>query len=165
MKCHACGNAEVVSEVGVHEYVEARLPYPVVLSAIPVLRCPACGEESVTIPDPEGLHEILCLHIVMANRALLPGEIRFLRRYLDKSADAMAALMGVDAKTLSRWENGRQKMGAVAERLIRVIVGNHLRLANKASPETIFPALRSDMVSQPNAVTLTPAGRHWREAA
>ena len=165
MRCPACSQADVVNELGVTEYPEARLPYPVVLQGVPIQRCPACGDVSVSIPDPEGLHEVLCRHIVTVNRALLPGEIRFLRRFLDRDAGAMAALMGVDAKTLSRWENGKQKMGAVAERLLRVIVANHLRVKDRGFPEKLFPALRDEVVARPEALTLTQAERGWREAA
>lgn len=165
MKCPECHRAELVNEIGVTEYGEAKLPYTVVLQGVPVQRCPACGEMLASIPDPEGLHEVLCRHIVRVNRALLPGEIRFLRRFLDRSAEDMAALMGVDAKTLSRWENGKQKMGTVAERLIRVIAANHLRIKDRAFPEKLFPELRDEVVAQPDPVRLAQADRGWQEAA
>jgi putative zinc finger/helix-turn-helix YgiT family protein len=165
MKCYSCGKAEMTERIGHHEYVEARLPYRVILVGIPVAQCPACGEARVTIPNPEGLHEALSLLIVNANRALHPGEIRFVRKYLDKSAEQLAAMMGVDAKTLSRWENGRQKMGPVAERLLRVVVRERLSPKQKDYVGTVLPSLRNDVVEHPEPVRLKAAGQRWSEAA
>ena len=86
------------------------------LANVPVRECPACGEKALAIPDAEGLHRALCQRVVRANRALLGQEVRFLRKYLGWSAEYLAAVMGVDPKTLSRWENGRQKIGPMADR-------------------------------------------------
>lgn len=163
MKCYKCGKAEFRAEVGVHEYRSAGLPYPVVLVGVPLERCPACGEEVVTIPNPEGLHRLLALNIVEMQRPLLPQEVRFLRKLLDKSAADMAMLMGVDAKTLSRWEHGRQKMGKVAERLLRLMV--HQRLAPEAAnfAEEMFPHLHEDGEAGP--VRFMSSSTGWLQAA
>ncbi len=163
MKCYECGKAEFERRQGIHEYDVAGLPYPVILVGIPIERCPACGEEVVTIPDPEGLHRLLALNIVEADRPLLPQEVRFLRKLLDKSAKDMAALMGVDTKTLSRWENGKQKMGKVAERLLRLLV--HQRLAPEAASfaDEVFPTLAED--GEARAVRLNASDAGWQHAA
>lgn len=163
MKCYQCGQAELQQERGVHEYDLAGLPYPVILVGVPIERCPACGEEAVTIPDPEGLHRLLAVTIVEADRPLLGGEIRFLRKLLDKSAEDMASLMGVDAKTLSRWENGRQKMGRVAERLLRLLL--HQKLVPDAATfaEELFPQLHEEGEARP--VTFRASDSGWKQAA
>ena len=163
MKCYKCGKAEFLSEVGAHEYRSAGLPYAVVLVGVPVERCPACGEEVVTVPNPEGLHRLLALSIVELERPLLPQEVRFLRKLLDKSAEDMGTLMGVDAKTLSRWENGRQKMGKVAERLLRLLV--HQRLAPEAAnfAEEMFPNLHES--GEAMSVSFTSSSAGWLQAA
>ena len=163
MTCNKCGKAEFRAEVRAHEYRSAGLPYSVVLVGVPVESCPACGEEVVTIPDAEGLHRLLALSIVELERPLLPQEVRFLRKLLDKSAEDMGRLMGVDAKTLSRWENGHQKMGKVAERLLRLMV--HQRLAPEAAnfAEDLFPNLHED--GEATAVTFTSSSAGWRQAA
>ncbi len=163
MTCNKCGKAESRAEVGVHEYKAAGLPYAVVLVGVPVERCPACGEEVVTIPDPEGLHRLPALNMVEMERPLLPQEVRFLRKVLDKSAEHMGTLMGVDAKTLSRWENGRQRMGKVAERLLRLMV--HQRLAPEAAnfAEEMLPHLHED--GEATAVRFTTSSAGWRQAA
>ena len=163
MKCYQCGKAELRDERGVYEYDLAGLPYTVILVGVPIEQCPACGEEAVTIPDPEGLHRLMALGIVEAERPLLGGEVRFLRKLLDKSATDMAALMGVDAKTLSRWENGRQKMGKVAERLLRLLV--HQKLAPEAATfaEDVFPRLHERGEAGPVKYSTSEVG--WAQAA
>ena len=163
-RCYACGKAEMTDIVGVHEYDLAALPYRVSLVGVPILRCPECGEEAVTIPDPEGLHAALSLHITEVERTLLPEEIRFLRRFLDLKADELADVMGVDVKTLSRWENGRQKMGKVAERLLRLIVHHRLRPRATGFPETVFPKLLDEGGVETFNLKLDSTGSGWRRA-
>jgi putative zinc finger/helix-turn-helix YgiT family protein len=163
MNCYNCGRAELRAEVGAHEYKSAGLPYSVVLLGVSVQRCPACGEEVVTIPNPVGLHRLLALSIAELERPLLPQEVRFLRKFLDKSAVDMGALMGVDAKTLSRWENGRQKMGKVAERLLRLLV--HQLVAPEVTnfAQDLFPRLAEDGPALSVGFTTSNAG--WQQAA
>jgi len=163
MKCYKCGKADLQSKHGVHEYRSAGLPYPVVLLGIPLEKCPNCGEEVVTIPDPEGLHRVLALTMVEADRPLLAQEVRFLRKLLDKSAEDMGSLMGVDEKTLSRWENGKQKMGKVAERLLRLMV--HQKLAPEATTfaDDVFPTLHDEGEATPVKVASSSTG--WCQAA
>ncbi len=163
MKCYNCGQADMQASEGTYEYDLTGLPYAIVLAGVPLERCPACGEEAITVPDPEGLHRAIALTIVAADRPLLGAEVRFLRKLLDKSAADLAGLMGVDVKTLSRWENGRQKIGRVAERLLRLLV--HSRLAPKvvSFPEEVFPQLRDK--GQPRAVKLVASPKGWEQAA
>lgn len=163
MKCYECGKAEMEGVRGVHNYEASLLPYPVILVGVPIERCPACGEEMVTISDAEGLHRLLALNIVEADRSILPQEIRFLRKLIDKSADDMADLMGVDAKTLSRWENGKQKVGTVAERLLRLLI--HHKLAPEAATfaEDVFPRLHEEGEARP--VTFNASDGGWSQAA
>ncbi len=163
MKCYECGKAEMEVLQGIHEYEVAGLPYPVVLVGVPIERCSACGEETVTIPDPEGLHRLLALNIVEADRPLLPEEVRFLRKLLDKSAEDMANVMGVDAKTLSRWENGKQKMGKVAERLLRLLIHQKLAPESATFAEDVFPRLHDEGEAGP--VKFSPSDGGWNQAA
>lgn len=163
MKCYKCGKAEFREEHGVHEYRTSGLPYSVILVGVRMETCPACGEQVVTIPDPEGLHRLLALSIVETDRPLIPQEIRFLRKVLDKSAEEIGALMGVDEKTLSRWENGKQRMGKVAERLLRLMV--HQRLAPEATGfvDEVFPNLHDEGEAGPVKFTTSSSG--WSQAA
>lgn len=141
MTCYQCRKAEMVSVVEDYDYEASGLPYPVMLRSIPVKRCPSCGEVLTTIPDPEGLHRFLAEKIIESDHPLLPGELRFLRKHMDKSAEEMGAILGVDAKTISRWENGKQKMGTTAERLLRVLVQAR---KSRIFAEHFFPRLHEE---------------------
>lgn len=164
-KCYKCRKAEMVKETGIFEYEQVNLPYPVLLVGVPIRRCPACDEQVVKIPDPEGLHRALCLHIVEANRPLHGQEIRLLRKHLDRSAEQLAALLGVDAKTLSRWENGKQKVGPVAERLLRLVVRQHLSPDAGAYSDDLFPRLEHKPGMKPAPLRLTTSSTGWNLAA
>mgnify|MGYP000491204404 CR=1 FL=1 len=113
-KCYNYRQAKMKVRRETYEYDLAGLPYPVVLLNVPVQRCPKCEEHAVTIPDLEGLHVRLALDIVSAPRPLQPEEIRFLRKTMDWTAEEMGRIVVVDVKTISRWENGKQKIGPVA---------------------------------------------------
>jgi putative zinc finger/helix-turn-helix YgiT family protein len=164
-RCHNCREAEPIIETGVFEYEQVSLPFQVLLVGVTVKRCPACGEEVVKIPDPVGLHRALCLHIVEANRRLHGEEIRLLRKHLGRNAGELAALMGVDPKTLSRWENSKQRMGPVAERLLRLVVRQHLRPDAGAFSDELFPRLGDDPRARPAPLRLTASRRGWERAA
>jgi len=165
MKCYRCGKAELVEGKGNVEYVQANLPYPVILVGVPVKRCPACAEIAVTIPDPNGLHHSLSRHIVTVGRPLYPQEVRFLRKYLDWNAGHLGAVMGVDPKTLSRWENGRQKMGTVAERFLRLLVMQRLAEDARDSAEQVLRNLSSNADRDSATVRVRLSGSGWLEAA
>lgn len=163
MTCYNCHKADLVKGDGIHDYRASGLPYPVLLVGVPLEKCPLCGEEVVTIPNPEGLHILLGLLIVESDRPLLHQELRFLRKLLDKSAEDMGKLIGVDEKTLSRWENGKQRMGKVAERLLRLMV--HQKLAPEAAnfAEELFPTLHETGEAAPMKVASSTTG--WSQAA
>ncbi len=118
-----------------------------------------------TIPDPEGLHRALSLHIVHANRALFAQEVRFLRKYLGWSADHLSAVMGVDPKTISRWENGRQKLGPVAERFLRILVLQRLDQDAQASADQVLPTLENTTANPEEARRMAASRKGWKKAA
>jgi putative zinc finger/helix-turn-helix YgiT family protein len=164
-KCHQCGKADLVAGRGTVEYRQSGLPYPVLLASVPVRRCPACGEEAITVPDPEGLHRALALHVVRARRPLHPKEVRFLRKYLDWNAGRLSAVVGVDPKTVSRWENGRQKVGPVAERLLRLLVLQRLEADARAFTDEVLARLGQGTIEPGESVRLSSSRAGWREAA
>lgn len=108
---------------GAHHYVECGLP-DVVLLGVETARCPKCGEEGVSIPRIEELHRVLARRVIGKHARLAAEEIRFLRKHLGLSGVDLAAHMGVQPETVSRWENGREGISATADRLIRMMVAH-----------------------------------------
>jgi putative zinc finger/helix-turn-helix YgiT family protein len=89
-----------------------------------VNRCPNCGEYEVEINGMSELHRQITLWVVRKPQKLTPEEVRFLRDYLGWTASELAVRFDVDPSTVSRWENGAQRMGGLAERLLRLCVAH-----------------------------------------
>lgn len=120
MKCIECGGTMKTRREN-YRYDASGLP--VTLAGVEVSRCSKCGAHEVAIPHLEDLHRVIALAVISKSSRLAPQEIRYLRKFLDWSGAELARHVGVDVSTISRWENGQQAMGPVADRLLRLIVG------------------------------------------
>lgn len=120
MRCDACGE-QMISGRENHSYKECGLPF-VTLQDVEIRRCPRCGEFEVVIPRMEELHRVLASAVATKTSRLMPPEIKFLRKHLGWSGADFAKHIGVSAETVSRWENGREAMGPVADRTLRLMV-------------------------------------------
>lgn len=120
MKCDACGKPMTSAREN-YSYTASGLPY-VTLVGVEVRRCKACGEHEVVIPKIEQLHRAIAHGVVAKRTRLTAAEIRFLRKYLGWSGADFAKHMGVTPESVSRWENDRDQMGPVADRLLRLMV-------------------------------------------
>lgn len=120
MKCDACGG-EMVSGRENYHYKECGLPF-VTLQNLEVRRCPQCGEFEVVIPKIEQLHQAIAWAVVSKKSRLAPAEVKFLRKHLGWSGADFARHIGVSSETVSRWEKGRDPMGPIADRALRLMV-------------------------------------------
>jgi putative zinc finger/helix-turn-helix YgiT family protein len=158
MKCPAC-SAPMVSVRENYSYTASGLPQ-VTLVGVEVRRCKACGEHEVVIPRIEELHRVIALAVIGKRSRLMAAETRFLRKHLGWSGADFARHMGVTPESVSRWENDREKMGPVADRLLRMMV------ANKA-PVSEYPiAALAELEDEPSPtrVRAEPAKGGWRVA-
>jgi putative zinc finger/helix-turn-helix YgiT family protein len=120
MKCLQCGG-DMTSGPEDVEYGDSGLPN-VTLLGVGVSRCSVCGEFEVEIPRIEELHRAIAL-AVASTRARLSGiEVKFLRKYLGYSSKDFASTIGVSQETVSRWENDKETIGPLADRLLRLMV-------------------------------------------
>ncbi len=124
MKCADCGAPAITERNAVRRYDIGGLPH-VELHGVEVIRCAVCGRDTVAIPRIAQLHRALAHQMVLQQRMLAPIEIRFLRKHVGLSGNDFAQMMGVARETVSRWETGANPMGAVADRLLRLIVVTH----------------------------------------
>ena len=84
-----------------------------------------------------------------------------MRKYLGWSGADFAKHMGVTPESVSRWENEREQMGAVADRLLRLMV------ATKA-PVSEYPLdALADLEDEaaPLRLRVEPAKGGWRAEA
>jgi putative zinc finger/helix-turn-helix YgiT family protein len=124
MKCEECGGPIIIEHNAVRRYEIGGLPH-VELHGVETTRCSTCGKESIAIPRIAQLHRALAHEFVQQKRMLAPVEIRFLRKHIGLSGTDFAQRMGVARETVSRWETGATQMGAVADRLLRLLVVIH----------------------------------------
>jgi putative zinc finger/helix-turn-helix YgiT family protein len=120
MKCPEC-DKPMTSARENYSYTASGLPY-VTLVGVEVRRCKACGEHEVVIPKIEHLHRAIALAVIGKSARLTAAEVRYLRKYLGWSGADFARHMGVTPESVSRWENDREQMSAVADRLLRLMV-------------------------------------------
>lgn len=95
---------------------------------VEVRYCPSCGENGVVVWRVEALHRAIAAALMKKPGRLDPGEIRFLRSMLDLTGVDLALRMGVTPESVSRWENGKEPIGPVADRLLRLMVAHAERI-------------------------------------
>lgn len=140
MRCPGC-NSEMTCRLGEYHYQESGLDN-LYLTDVEIWRC-SCGEEVVGIPNLPGLHDLIARAIVHKKSLLSGREIRFLRKNLALPAKELASLLGVDPATVSRWENGKQTPGPLADRCIRMVYAGRKDLALDELME-VFSSIHPD---------------------
>ena len=89
----------------------------IVIEAVQVLVCAACGEVFYG-PEAEKAHH---LAICKAYYLLIPEEIKTIRERLGKTQEEFAALTGIGVATLSRWEQGRLIQTRAHDNYLRIL--------------------------------------------
>jgi putative zinc finger/helix-turn-helix YgiT family protein len=148
VNCPECGRPVIIERDAVRRYGVGGLPH-VELHGIEVSRCTSCGNEAIAIPRVAQLHRVLAARIVRQHRMLAPVEIRFLRKHMGMSSTNFAQRMGVARETVSRWETGASPIGAVADRLVRLLVAAH-----EPSDSYVVDDLLRELTDAPAPATL-----------
>lgn len=81
---------------------------------------------SVVIEDVEGLHRAIAVALVNERPHLTGPEVRFIRRYLEKTQAELASLLGVEEQSVRRWER-LARVPKQADRSLRLLFLNALR--------------------------------------
>jgi DNA-binding transcriptional regulator YiaG len=115
--CSICGDSAPVTK---GKFRFGQVGVPITLVNIDLIRC-ECGNTDPIIENVNDLMDVIARALVSKHRPLTGSEVRFLRKYLGKSAKEFAAGIGIDPATLSRWENGLANIGGSGERLVRVL--------------------------------------------
>lgn len=152
MKCDICKGGLTTITDQLYHYTESGLDN-VFLSNIEVEVCQECGAKSPSIPRVRDLHAAIARAIALQETQLHGRDAKFLRKQLGLRAKEWAALIKVDAATLSRWENGNQQIGSQSDLLVRFLFirlteEREGRLFQGASTEQIA-STRSDNNSIP----------------
>jgi transcriptional regulator with XRE-family HTH domain len=115
------------------------LPYPIVLlDAAEEIVDPDDGKVlGVAVPDAEELAAAVALALCFMPARLTGQEVRFMRRVLGMTGQELAAAVEMDAATLSRWEHGKQEVGAWADKAVRMAAV--LQLQDRAPGSSLHP--------------------------
>jgi putative transcriptional regulator len=89
---------------------------------------------SVVIEDIEGLHRALSIMLVNERPHLTGPELRFIRRYLEKTQAELACLLGVEEQSVRRWER-LARVPKPADRAVRLLFLNAMRDQPKQVPD------------------------------
>jgi DNA-binding transcriptional regulator YiaG len=82
-------------------------------------KCRDCGEETIEIPDLDGLAKTVAMARALIPYRLNSREVRFMRTALDMTGRAFADAMELTPETVSRWENDERGIGGSTEKLLR----------------------------------------------
>jgi DNA-binding transcriptional regulator YiaG len=78
---------------------------------------------SVVIEDVEGLHHAIAVMLVNERPHLTGPEVRFIRRYLEKTQAELGAVLGVEEQSVRRWER-LARVPKPADRALRLLFLN-----------------------------------------
>ena len=117
--CASCGERATVVR---KDYRMDNLGVPAVLRKIDVIECPLCGSVTPVIPNLDGLMRALAVGILCSPCSLSGMEVRFLRKYVNKSAKEFARYLHLTHYHLSDIETGKDGIGPQTDRLIRMLV-------------------------------------------
>lgn len=87
-----------------------------------VHRCQKCGAYEASIEKMSPLQREIVRAVILKPSRLAGEEIAFLRHHLGLSGRELARTMGVTPQALSRWEQGRDPIGGVSDRALRMLV-------------------------------------------
>lgn len=162
IQCNNCeGKAKIVRAS--YHFIESGLDN-VVLHGIELIRCEECNTEDPVIPRINDLMRLLAVAIIGKPYRLRGDEIRFLRKYLRKTAAEMARLLHVSKTTISKWENDDDPIGEQSDRLLRVFalaLGDGLEAKLKEMIE-MFPRIESE--AQEIGIEINPAAMSYQYA-
>jgi DNA-binding transcriptional regulator YiaG len=92
----------------------------VILKGLRVLTDDA-GDVVISIPNINGLHQLLTREVATKSTGLHPKEIRFLRTQLGMTQAELAQVVGRDTQTVGRWERGETAPDQSEEMVIRAL--------------------------------------------
>jgi DNA-binding transcriptional regulator YiaG len=118
--------------------------------------------DGVRIEDVDGLHAALALWIGTDKRPPTGAELRFLRKAMRLSQNGQAHLLGCSDQSIARWEKDKAEIDPAAERLVRLLVLDHLGTQPHVGQTLMSLAERDD--SGPDQRLLKREGGQWKRS-
>lgn len=127
MRCSSCRTGKLVptrladQEMGPWLGLES-----VRIDGLPALRCDECQGLTFDGSVLDALTQGVAKMFAMQSGDLWPQEARFLRKFLSATQTELAARLGVDRTTVTRWETGEAPLTRPHASALRVHVALHL---------------------------------------
>ena len=122
MFCAMCENdKELKAKRVTRKFDESGLDN-ITLKGVTEYKCPKCGEVYYNFGNIEQLHDLIAMLLVRKRGLLSPKEIRFLRKHMGYSSAMLAKLTGHTPESISRIENGKNKVTDIFDHYIRAMV-------------------------------------------
>ncbi|MCF4126260.1 transcriptional regulator [Methylobacterium sp. SyP6R] len=118
-----------------YRYTESGLNN-VIIEGVSLLHDDA-GEECVTIPNINGLHQAIAHGIVTKRSAITGAELRFLRTEMGCTQAELATIVHREPLAVSRWERNEIEIDSNAEAIIRLVARDTLQLPKDADVRDI----------------------------
>lgn len=139
----------------------------VYLIGIKYFVCEKCGNTRVELPAIKRLMRRIARDLVVSPESLSGEEIRFLRKRAGIKSSAFAKLLGVEAETFSRYENGKQTASESIDKLIRLAYA--LNCDDLELSATVKQTLQTAMMKwrkrqADSKIVLRMEGSEWSEA-
>jgi len=143
-----------------HHYRESGLSNVYLINGFSYVETP--HGRSVIIEDVDGLHGAIGQFLTREKKSLSGKEFRFLRHELDLSQARLAALFGVDAQSVARWEKGRTRIPGAVERMIRAVYEEHIG-GHRAVTEILSGLVELDDMAE-HELSFEDTEEGWRSA-
>lgn len=120
MKNVTCSNCGADARIVRGPYDLKGMGIPAVVVNMERAHCKKCGNVDPIIAHFDDLMRTVALAVVCSPSRLRGHEVRFLRKYMGKTAEEFGRLLKVDKTTISKWENDHDRVGDQSDRLIRL---------------------------------------------
>lgn len=167
MKTALCGNCGKTAQVVRRNYEFKEMGIPVELQKIQAIECSHCGNVDPIIPNMDGLMTLVAIAVLCNPCKLCGAEVRFLRKYVNKSAVEFSRFLHVHHTHLSKIENDRYEIGKELDKLIRlmVIAMDRPRLADVVKDlMELMPNIADDCCEEKQEIQINPATLHYQYA-
>jgi putative zinc finger/helix-turn-helix YgiT family protein len=160
-KCYDCGGAKVTATVGPYRMKLAGEWHATIEDAV-ITHCGDCGGTGVGLENLDGIMRAIAAAVIRKPSRLAADEIRFLRTHLGWTGIKLAKMLGVGAGTVSRWENGKEPIGPVPDRLLRTL---DVIREGAAGFDVDTLANIGDAAGAPLKLRVRKSGGKWKAAA
>jgi transcriptional regulator with XRE-family HTH domain len=133
MKNNAFGNLRARTVMDTYRYTECGLDN-VIIEGINVMFDDG-DEKTITIPNINGLHQVIAHGIVSKRTGMTGKELRYLRTEMGMTQAQLAKVVHREPLTISRWERGEDNIDSNAEVLIRIHAIENLNLPSRPTVE------------------------------